>query len=126
VAAKPAKAEDDLVGRIRAHLNGPDFTEQRMFGGTCFMFHGIMVAGTLRGELLVRVGRDGNDAALKRPHTHVMEMSRPAPGYIMVRAEGTRRERDLKQWLDIAMAHVSTLPAKTKAGNKAATKKRAG
>jgi len=74
-----AASEPDLVSRIRAVLNGPDITEQRMFGGVCFMLNGNMVAGTLRNELLVRVGKDGNDAALARPHTHPMEMGRPAP-----------------------------------------------
>jgi TfoX/Sxy family transcriptional regulator of competence genes len=78
------------------------------------MLNGNMVAGTLRGELLVRIGKEANDAALARPHTHMMEMSRPAPGYIMVTAEGTKRDRDLKAWLDEAAAHVATLPAKKK------------
>ena len=84
---KQAAASDpDLVSRIRAVLNGPDITEQRMFGGVCFMLNGNMVAGTLRNELLVRVGKEGNDAALARPHTHPMEMGMPAPGYVMVTA----------------------------------------
>ncbi len=98
-----------------------------MFGGVCFMLNGNMVAGTLRNELLVRVGKDGNDAALARPHTHPMEMGRPAPGYIMVTAEGTRRDADLKSWLDIAMAHVAALPPKKKAlARKATAKTRSG
>jgi len=118
---QPAKADPELVGRIRAVLSGPDITEQRMFGGVCFMLNGNMVAGTLRGELLVRVGKEANDDALKRPHTHMMEMRRPAPGYIMVRAEGTTTDRDLKAWLDMAIAHVATLPAKKK--SRASTKK---
>jgi TfoX/Sxy family transcriptional regulator of competence genes len=111
---KQASNTDDLVARVRAHLDGPTLTEQKMFGGVCFMLNGNMVAGTLRGELLVRVGKEGNEAALARPHTHQMEMGRPAPGYIMVTAEGTKRDRDLKAWLDIARAHVATLPPKKK------------
>jgi hypothetical protein len=43
-----------------------------------------------------------------------MEMGRPAPGYVMVRAEGTRADRDLRAWLDEAKAHVATLPPKKK------------
>jgi TfoX/Sxy family transcriptional regulator of competence genes len=116
-----AASEPDLVSRIRAVLNRPDITEQRMFGGVCFMLNGNMAAGTLRNELLVRVGKEGNDAALARPHTHPMEMGRPAPGYVMVTAEGTRRDADLRSWLNVAMAHVATLPAK----NKKVAKKRA-
>ncbi len=107
----PAKT-DDLVERIRGLLPRGDVREQKMFGGTCFMLNGNMAVGTLRGEMLVRVGKDGNDAALKKPHTHPMEMGRPAPGYIMVTAEGTRRDRDLKAWVDVAVAHNATLPPK--------------
>ncbi len=117
-----AKSDSDLVARVRAMLADPDLSERKMFGGICFMLNGNMVAGTLRGELLVRVGKEGNDDALARPHTHPMEMGRPAPGFVMVTAEGTRRDRDLKAWLDIATAHVATLPPKAK---KKAAKKRA-
>lgn len=122
---RAAASDPDLVSRIRAVLKGPVITEQRMFGGVCFMLNGNMAAGTLRNELLVRVGKDGNDAALAKPHTHPMEMGRPAPGYVMVTAEGTRRDTDLKSWLDTAMAHVATLPPKKKApARKAAARPR--
>ena len=108
----PAKKPDPLVERIRSALSGETVTEQRMFGGVCFMLAGNMVAGTLRGELLVRIGKDANDAALKKPHARQMEMSRPAPGYIIVANAGTERDKDLKAWVDMAVAHVKTLPPK--------------
>ncbi len=111
---RAAGGNGDLVARLRAVLHGPDMREQKMFGGVCFMLNGNMAVGTLRDELLVRVGKEANDAALKKPHTHPMEMGRPAPGYIMVTAEGTRRDRDLKAWVDIALAHNATLPPKKK------------
>jgi TfoX/Sxy family transcriptional regulator of competence genes len=90
--AKSAKPPGDLVERLRAALRGHDVSEQRMFGGVCFMLNGNMVAGTLRNELLVRVGKEGNDAALRRPHARQMEMSRPAPGYVIVASPGTDRD----------------------------------
>jgi TfoX/Sxy family transcriptional regulator of competence genes len=108
-------AGTDLVDRIRAILSGPGITEQRMFGGTCFMLDGNMVAGTQRGELLVRVGKDGHAAALARPHTHPMVMGeRTAAGYVVVTAEGMRTERQLRDWIALARAHVATLPPKKK------------
>ena len=110
----PAKKPDPLVGRLRNALNREEVTEQRMFGGVCFMLNGNMVAGTLRGELLVRVGKDANDAALKRRHARQMEMSRPAPGYVIVANAGTERDEDLQAWVDLAVAHVKTLPPKAK------------
>ncbi|HZP19582.1 MAG TPA: TfoX/Sxy family protein [Bauldia sp.] len=123
---KPVKAADGaLVERIRGALAGHVTTEQRMFGGTCFMLNGNMVAGTLRGELLVRVGKEANDAALELPHARQMEMHRPALGYVLVSAEGTRTARDLQAWIDRALAHVATLPAKSKkpAAKRPATRK---
>src|SRR5262245_16865881 len=91
------KEGSDLVDRLRAILGDRDVTEQRMFGGVCFMLNGNMVVGTLRNELLVRVGKDANDAALRRPHARQMEMSRPAPGYVIVANAGTDRDADLKE-----------------------------
>jgi TfoX/Sxy family transcriptional regulator of competence genes len=104
----------DLVERMRTILSPLSVSEQRMFGGTCFMLNGNMVAGTLKGELLVRVGKDRDAEALARPHARRMEMGRPAPGYVVVGSEGTARDKDLDAWLARAVSHVGTLPAKEK------------
>lgn len=125
--ASPARSAD-LVERLRAALSDQVVSEQRMFGGVCFMLNGNMVAGTLRNELLVRVGKENNEAALGRPHARQMEMRRPAPGYVVVASEGTARDADLKRWVDLAVAYVTTLPVKTKkepAGKSVANKRRA-
>src|SRR4249919_945307 len=103
----------DLAERLRAALRNHVVSEQRMFGGVCFMLNGNMVVGTLRNELLVRVGKENNEAALGRPHARQMEMSRPAPGYVIVASSGTDRDADLQAWVDLAVAYVATLPAKT-------------
>lgn len=104
----------DLVDRMRSILSPLSPTEQKMFGGTCFMLSGNMVAGTLKSELLVRVGRERDAEALARPHARRMDMGRPAPGYVIVANEGTARDKDLRAWLDMAVEHVRTLPAKEK------------
>jgi TfoX/Sxy family transcriptional regulator of competence genes len=105
----------DLVDRVRAMLAARAPAERKMFGGVCFMINGNMLAGTFRGDLLVRVGKDGHAAAMQRPHTRPMEQAgRVAAGYVVVAAEGVARDRDLKGWLDTAIAHVETLPAKEK------------
>jgi TfoX/Sxy family transcriptional regulator of competence genes len=113
--ADPGQSRSRLVERLRATLADHEVSEQKMFGGVCFMLNGNMVAGTLRNELLVRVGKEGNAAALRRPHSQPMDhMGRPAPGYVMVASEGTDRDADLKSWVDLAVAFVSTLPAKSR------------
>ena len=97
-----------------------------MFGGVCFMVNGNMVAGTLSNGLLLRVGKDAAEAALQRANTRPMEQKgRPAAGYVIVSKEGTDRDEDLKGWLDLAVAYVSSLPAKSeKKGSKRAPPKR--
>ncbi|MEX0853492.1 MAG: TfoX/Sxy family protein [Bauldia sp.] len=109
-------ADTDLVERIRAIVAGPGVTEQRMFGGVCFMLNGNMVAGTLRGDLLLRVGPDGFDAALRAPHARPMEHGgRPTAGYVIVAIDGLADDRVLLRWIDRARAHVASLPVKKKA-----------
>jgi TfoX/Sxy family transcriptional regulator of competence genes len=108
-------AEDaDLAERIRAVLADAGTVQQvRMFGGLCFMLNGNMVAGISKRGLLVRVGKDQHARALARPDAKPMEMSgRPMAGYVFVEPP-PRDERGLREWLDLAVAFVNTLPPKS-------------
>jgi TfoX/Sxy family transcriptional regulator of competence genes len=112
-------AEDPMVARLRAALDGLPIREQRMFGGTCFMLSGNMLVGTSKRGLLVRVGKDAHAKALTRPHTQPMEMGgRAMEGYVFVAAEGTKSAKDLKSWIGLARAFVETLPAKAEKAKK--------
>ncbi|KUM27084.1 hypothetical protein AU467_17905 [Mesorhizobium loti] len=106
---------DPMVERLRAALGARAFTEQKMFGGTCFMINGNMLIGTSKRGLLVRVGKDAHAAAAARPHASPMEMGgRSMEGYVHVAPEGTATDADLRGWLDRALAFVATLPPKIK------------
>jgi TfoX/Sxy family transcriptional regulator of competence genes len=107
-------AETELVSRIRSALAALPVTERKMFGGVCFMLNGNMVAGTLKSELLVRIGKERDADALARPHARRMNMGRPAPGYVIVANQGTASDKDLKAWVNLAVEHVSALPPKEK------------
>ena len=116
---KTGAAPDPMVERLRAALGNRAFTEQKMFGGTCFMINGNMLIGTSKRGLLVRVGKDAHSAAVARPHARPMEMGgRSMEGYLHVAPEGTATQADLDQWLDLALAFVETLPAKAKPARK--------
>lgn len=124
--AKPSTsvAPDPMVERLRAGLGGRAFTEQKMFGGTCFMIDGNLLIGTSKRGLLVRVGKDAHAAAAARPHARPMEMGgRLMEGYLHVGPEGTASESELAFWLDLALAFVQSLPPKDKSAKVA--KKRA-
>ncbi|TIV97503.1 MAG: TfoX/Sxy family protein [Mesorhizobium sp.] len=108
-------AVDPMVERLRAALGQRAFTEQKMFGGTCFMLNGNMLIGTSKRGLLVRVGKEAHAAAAAQPHARPMEMGgRSMEGYVHVAPEGTATNADLAGWLDRALAFVETLPPKDK------------
>jgi TfoX/Sxy family transcriptional regulator of competence genes len=105
--------DEDLAERMRAALAGTGAVrEVRMFGGLCFMLNGNMVAGTSKRGVLVRVGKDQQSNALAQPGTKRMEMTgRPMEGYIFVDPPPPD-EQALRDWLDLAVAFVKTLPPK--------------
>lgn len=108
-------AADPMVERLRTALGNRALTEQKMFGGTCFLIDGNMLVGTSKRGLLVRVGKAAHSAAVARPHARPMEMGgRTMEGYVHVAPEGTATDADLGRWLDLALAFVGTLPAKSK------------
>jgi TfoX/Sxy family transcriptional regulator of competence genes len=105
--------DQDLAQRMRAVLAGTgSVREVKMFGGLCFMLNGNMVAGTSKRGLLVRVGQDQHAHPLARPDARPMEMSgRPMQGYVFIDPP-PRDEPTLRDWLELAVAFVNTLPAK--------------
>jgi TfoX/Sxy family transcriptional regulator of competence genes len=113
-AAGASTLDENLAERIRAVLAGTgSVREVRMFGGLCFMLNGNMVAGASKRGLLVRVGKDQHTRALARPDAKRMEMSgRPMEGYVFIDPP-PRDEQTLREWFDLAVAFVNTLPAKS-------------
>ena len=112
-AAGASTLDENLAERIRAVLAGTgSVREVRMFGGLCFMLNGNMVAGASKRGLLVRVGKDQHTRALAWPDAKRIEMSgRPMEGYVFIDPP-PRDEQTLREWLDLAVAFVNTLPAK--------------
>jgi len=105
--------DESLAERIRTLLDGAGtIREVRMFGGLCFMLNGNMVAGTSTRGLLVRVGKEQHPEALARPAARPMEMTgRPMEGYVFVDPP-PGDDRTLRDWLDLAVGFVKTLPPK--------------
>ena len=88
-------------------------TEKKMFGGVAFMLHGNMCCGVNEDLLMLRVGPDNYDGALKEKHTRPMDFTgRPMKGYIYVEPGGYKSDADLKSWIDRAAKFVKTLPPK--------------
>src|SRR3954447_8773396 len=90
------------------------FTEKSMLGGGAFLLGGNMAVGIMStGDLMVRVGPDGTDEALAKPHTRLFEMrGRSMTGWVIVALEGVKTKRQLAQWVRRGTAFAATLPPK--------------
>ena len=105
---------EDLADRLRALLDGlTGVREQKMFGGLAFMLNGNMACGILRGELIVRVGKENFDDALTLPHARVFDMTgRPMRSFVYVAAEGIASDAGLTEWAGRGIAYAEALPPK--------------
>ena len=104
-----------LAKRVRGLLmKRHGMVEKKMFGGAGFMLHGNMVVGTTgKGELMVRIDPDKQDAALARPGAFVITMGeREMGGFIGVTVDGVSDQDDLKSWVDYALRYVVLMPPK--------------
>jgi TfoX/Sxy family transcriptional regulator of competence genes len=106
--------DEKLAARIRAQLAGRrGVSERRMFGGLAFLLRGNMLCGVVGDDLMVRVGAEGYEAALARPHAREMDFTgRPMKGLLYVEPGGVATARQLRAWLDRGLAFVGSLPAK--------------
>ena len=105
---------EDLASRIREILEeAGGVTERKMFGGLAFMVGGHMCCGIIGEELMLRLGPEGAEKALSKPHVRPMDFTgRPMKGYVYVAGPGIRTEAKLRSWLQLARDFVQTLPPK--------------
>ncbi len=108
--------DERLADRIRRAV-GPrdDVSEKKMFGGVAFLLDGKMFCGIVGSDLMVRVGRERYEAALRKAHTRPMDFTgRPLPGYVYVSGAGCRGA-SLANWIEQGAQYVAAMPeAKTK------------
>lgn len=124
-----------LAERIHACVGlRPGFAEKEMFGGIGFLLHGNMCVGVWKESLILRLG-PAAESALRKSSVREFDITgRPMKGWVLVEPSGMAREEDLRRWIELAVAHVMTLPRKltdkkpraTGRADKAPAKKRAG
>lgn len=106
--------DQDLAERVReivAPMGG--IAEIAMFGGLCFTQNGHMFVGVMNDDLMVRVGPDGNDAALKLPGARPMDFTnRPMKGYVYFDKTATADRQSLAKWIGMGSDFAATLPPK--------------
>jgi TfoX/Sxy family transcriptional regulator of competence genes len=103
-----------LAERVRQHLaRRKGVEEKKMFGGVGFLLRGNMLVGVWKDSLIVRLGPDEGDAALREPFVKEFDITgRPMKGWVLVAAKGVEGDDQLRGWIAKAAAFVGTLPAK--------------
>jgi hypothetical protein len=104
--------DEELADRVRELVSGA--VEKKMFGGLAFLIGGHMsVAVSGQGGLMVRCDPAQTEALLAEPGAEPFEMrGREMAGWLRVAAEAVADDEVLGQWVDVGVAHASSLPPK--------------
>ena len=104
-----------LAGRIRQQLaRRKHVEEKKMCGGVGFLLNDNLLVGVWKESLVVRLGPDEGEEALKEPHVQEFDITgRPIRNWVLVEPEGVEDDQ-LSGWIQRAMKFVRTLPAKEK------------
>jgi hypothetical protein len=105
--------DEELAERIREVLDGtPDVSERTMFGGLAFMVGGHMACGVVKDELMLRLGEEGTESALSRPHVREMDFNGRVSRTMVFVGPGGLGRPDLARWVSQAAAFAASLPPK--------------
>ena len=86
-----------------------------MFGGLGFLLHGNLLVCVWKDSLIVRLGPNEGEEALKEPHVKEFDITgKPMKGWVLVEPEGVEDDHHLKDWIKRAVKFVGALPAKEK------------
>jgi TfoX/Sxy family transcriptional regulator of competence genes len=104
----------DIEARIQKVVSSwKNAARRNMFGGICHLLNGNMFCGVYKDFLILRLGEEKAEAALKLPYVRPFDITgRPMKGWVMVQEEGFRGEQEMKEWLDKAKVFVTTLDSK--------------
>ena len=81
------------------------FDTKAMMGGLCFMVNDKMCLGVTESRLMVRLDPALEADSLKRRGCKPMDFTgRPMKGYVFVHPQGYDAEKDLKHWVELALA----------------------
>jgi hypothetical protein len=108
--------DEALAGRIRQQLaRRKNIEERKMFGGIGFLLNGNLLVGVWKESLVVRLGEEEGEEALKEPHVKEFDITgRPMRNWVLVGPEGVQTDEQLGGWIQRAVKFVGALPAKEK------------
>ncbi len=103
-----------LAARIRQSLaRKKNIEEKKLFGGIGFLLNCNMLVGVWKNSLIVRLGKDDGELALREPHVRAFDITgRPMKGWVLVEPEGVEDDEQLSEWIQRAVKFVSKLSTK--------------
>ena len=114
-----------------ARPKDPRVEARQMFGFPAIFVNGNLVGGTFEDRVMVRLPEEECERLVRAKRASAFEpmAGRPMKGYVSLPPEVTGDQKKLGPWLDRALAHTLTLPAKgvkpKKPAKRAPTAKRA-
>jgi hypothetical protein len=104
--------DEVLDARVTDAVAPLETVRKKMFGGTCHILHGNMLAGVYKDYLILRLGESAAEAALGEEFVRPFDITgRPLRGWVMVEAGGVEGEA-LERWIAKAREYVESLPPK--------------
>jgi TfoX/Sxy family transcriptional regulator of competence genes len=118
--------DEELAARVRDALAArTEFTEQAMFGGPAFMVNTHMACGSMRDDLMVRVGKENHDDALARGAQEMTFTGRPMRSMVIVPGPALADDEVLETWVERAVQFAQSEPPKPPKSAVRKTSKRA-
>jgi TfoX/Sxy family transcriptional regulator of competence genes len=108
-------ANEVLVDRIRAGLaSKKGVQDKKMFGGVGFLLNGNLLVGVRKDSLLVRLGPEQSEEALKEAHVSEFQIKGRGTmkGWVVISLEGVEQDDQLSDWIQRAVKFVGKLQAK--------------
>jgi len=105
---------EKIETRIKKLVSGWKNTDsKKMFGGICHLLNGNMFCGVHKDFLILRLGREKAENAMKLPHVRPFDITgKPMKGWVMVAEDGFKTDDELKNWLNQTRKFAETLPMK--------------
>jgi TfoX/Sxy family transcriptional regulator of competence genes len=102
---------EDRIGKVIFRWKNTQ--AKKMFGGVCHLLDGNMFCGVYKDFLILRLGEEDAQGALKTPFVRPFDITgKPMKGWVMVEKDGFKSYDVLKAWLTKAKEYVGTLPSK--------------
>ena len=102
----------ELAARIRTAIGRKKgIEEKKMFGGVGFLLNGNMLVGVWKDSMIVRLGSEEGENALRERHVRVFDITGKAmTGWVMVAAEAVSTEDEVKDWVKRAVKFREITP----------------